>query len=79
MRLFGKKKTKSIVWGIRVPLHVRNRWITMSTLMRVPCNRLILFIMKDWAKRNASTLLNDRGRDRLANRIVRAYLNNELD
>lgn len=73
-----KTRDKSIIWGIRAPKNVKRRWFLLAALMRVPTNRLILFILSDWAKANGDILLNDEARNRLADRITEAYLKNEL-
>ena len=69
-----KKQDKSIIWGIRVPEKVKTRWLVLAGLMRVPCNRLILFVLQDWARQNADTLLDREARGRLADRITEGYL-----
>ena len=73
-----KKVVKTTVWGIRVPEKVKVRRLMLSAIMRVPCNRLILFILSDWAKANADILLNEQARNRLADKITKAYLKNNL-
>lgn len=79
-KLFAhKKQDKSIIWGIRAPKKVKMRWLFLSALMRVPTNRLILFILSDWARQNAETLLNDEARNRLADKITQAYLKEQLN
>ncbi len=50
----------------------------MSSIMRVPCNRLILYILTDWAQANADILRDDRARNRLADKITELYLNKQL-
>ena len=73
-----KQRDKRVVWGIRAPEAVRNRWTLLSILMRVPVNRLVLFVLQDWARQNADILLNDQARNRLADKISQAYLNSKL-
>jgi len=73
-----KKAIKTTVWGIRVPEKVKMRWLMLSAIMRVPCNRLILFILSDWARQNADILLDDQARNQLADKITKAYLKNNL-
>jgi hypothetical protein len=73
-----KKVIKTTVWGIRVPEKVKMRWLTLAAFMRVPTNRLILFVLSDWAKANADTLLDNQARNQLADKITQAYLNKEL-
>ena len=74
-----KKQDKSIIWGIRVPEKVKARWLMLAALMRVPCNRLVLFVLQDWAKANAETLLDREARNQLADRITEAYLKKQLN
>ncbi len=73
-----KQRDKRVVWGIRAPEAVRNRWTLLSILMRVPVNRLVLFVLQDWAKANADILLDDQARNRLADKITEIYLNKKL-
>ena len=78
-RLFKRKQQdKQVVWGIRTPISVRSRWTLLSLVMRVPTNRLILFVLNDWARQNAETLLDDQARNQLADKITQAYLNKQL-
>jgi|APSaa5957512622_1039677.scaffolds.fasta_scaffold97235_2 hypothetical protein len=78
-RLFGRKtKQKSTVWGIRTPPKVKERWCSLSDLMQVPTNRLILYILRDWTEQNAALLLDEQMRSALAARIDDAFLKNEL-
>ncbi len=44
----------------------------------MPTNRLIQYVLDDWALQNADTLTNDDARDRLAERITQVYLKNRL-
>jgi len=74
----GKSRHKSIIWGIRTPPKVKQRWLMLASLMGVPTNRLILFILKDWAQKNSELLLDEQARNKLARRIADAYLRNEL-
>lgn len=73
-----KKVVKTTVWGIRVPEKVKMRWLMLAAIMRVPANRLILFVLNDWVKANADILLDDQARNRLADRITEAYLKRNL-
>jgi len=73
-----KIQNKSIIWGIRVPKSAKMRWLMLAALMRVPTNRLILFVLQDWIKQNSETLLDNQARNQLADRISEAYLNNKL-
>jgi hypothetical protein len=68
-----KRREKSIIWGIRAPEQAKRNWLFLAALMRVPCNRLILFVLNDWLKANAATLLDDRARNQLAERITKAH------
>ncbi len=77
-RNIHKQRDKQIIWGIRVPEKVKMRWLFMSSIMRVPCNRLILYILTDWAQANADILRDDRARNRLADKITELYLNKQL-
>ena len=74
-----KEQEKQIVWGIRVPLKVRIRWQVVAAILRVPTNRLILYVLQDWIKRNADVLTDDVSRNRLAQRITELHLNRKLD
>jgi len=74
-----KEQENQIVWGIRVPLKVRIRWQVLAAILRVPTNRLILHVLNDWAKANSDILLDEPGRNRLADKITEAYLNNKPD
>jgi hypothetical protein len=78
MEFFKKERSQSIVWGLRMPIEVRSRWKVISGLMGVPCNRLILFILKDWANKNQNLLLSEELRARLASIINKAYINGRL-
>ncbi len=73
-----KRQDKHIIWGIRVPEKVKIRWIMLSAIMRVPCNRLILFILQDWVRQNAETLADDKARNQLADRVTGLYLKGSL-
>jgi len=74
--LFKKKRPiETTVWGIRVPRGVKTQWQMLSAIMRVPCNRLILFVLDDWAKANTESIVNKEARDRLSERIARVQLN----
>ena len=84
MSIFGrlirrKTQDQSIIWGIRAPKSVKIRWLMLAALMRIPTNRLILFVLQDWVRQNADTLLDTGPRNRLADRITEAYLKNELN
>jgi len=74
-----KKQDKQIIWGIRVPEKVKIGWLILAAIMRVPCNRLVLFILQDWLRQNADMLLDDQVRNRLADRITESYLNKSFD
>ena len=71
-------RPKSIVWGLRVPKTTKEKWCSLSDLMRIPTNRLILYVLNDWAQKNGELLLDDEARNKLARRIVDAHLRNEL-
>ncbi|MFC1942262.1 hypothetical protein ACFLWU_03485 [Chloroflexota bacterium] len=79
MELFKKKKAESIIWGLRVPLVVRDRWQTIAGIMGVPTNRLVNFILTDWARKNQNTLLDETLRARLTSRINKTYLEGKLN
>jgi hypothetical protein len=51
MKLFRRKK-KYKVWGIRVPPEIQERWTSLAEMMRVPTNRLVMFVLKDWTRQN---------------------------
>jgi hypothetical protein len=67
---------KSIIWGLRVPKGVKERWFKMAGLMGIPTNRLVLFVLKDWAQQNSEQLIDDAARNKLADRIADMYLKN---
>jgi len=46
----------------------------VAALMRVPTNRLILFVLQDWVRQNSELLLDRQARNQLADRITDAYL-----
>jgi len=78
-RLFKRKTPiKTTVWGIRVPEKVKIRWLMLAAIMRVPTNRLILFVLNNWVQQNADSLTDEVARNRLANRITELYLNDKL-
>ena len=82
MLKFWRNKLKSStykVWGIRAPDSVKDRWISLSLVLGVPCNRLILFILKEWLILNGEKLKSEEIRGQLANRINEAYLAGELE
>ena len=72
-----KTKDKSIIWGIRTPRSVKIRWSILAAWLRVPTNRLILWVLQDWAKQHADILLDSEARNRLADKINKAYLTNK--
>jgi len=78
MKLFRRKK-KYRVWGIRVPLEIQKRWTFLAEVMRIPTNRLVMFVLKDWTRQNGQKLLDRTTRISLADSITRAYLKGELD
>lgn len=75
----GKKRTKTVIWGIRVPEKVKIRWLMLAAIMRIPTNRLVIFVLQDWVKHNADVLTDDEARDRLADHIKQLYLDNKLN
>ena len=78
-RIFRRKqRDKRVVWGIRSPETVKTRWLMLAAIMRVPANRLILFVLNDWVQKNADTLTDEVTRNRLADRITEAYLKRNL-
>ena len=78
-RLIRRKTLgKSIIWGIRTPGTVKKRWSILAALLRVPTNRLILWVLQDWAKQHADILLDLEARKQLADRITEAYLTDKL-
>lgn len=69
---FKRKRVKGNayrVWGIRAPAIVRIRWIKLSGFSGVPCNRLILLILKYWLIENQEFFLNEEARMKLADTI----------
>lgn len=73
------KSPKTTIWGVRVPENTKIRWRMLATVMRVPVNRLVTYVLRDWIQKNADTLLSDESRNKLADRITQAYLNNKLN
>lgn len=74
-----KEQEKQIVWGIRVSRKVKSQWQVLAAMMRVPTNRLILYVLQDWIQRNADVLTDDVSRNRLAQKITELHLNRKLD
>jgi len=74
-----KEQEKQIVWGIRVSRKVKNQWQILAAIMRVPTNRLILYVLQDWVQQNANVLTDGVGRNRLAQKITDLHLNSKLD
>ena len=74
-----KEQEKQIVWGIRVPNKVKMQWCMLAAILRVPTNRLILYVLKDWVQQNANVLTDEVGRNRLAQKITDLHLNSKLD
>ena len=74
-----KTKENQIIWGIRVPEKVKMRWLMLAAIMRVPTNRLIIFVLQDWLRQNAETLVDHKSRIQLADRIIDLYLNGRLN
>ena len=74
----GKSRHKSIIWGVRTPQKVKQRWLMLASLMRIPTNRLVLYILNDWAQKNSELLLDEEARNELARRIADAHLRDEL-
>ena len=74
-----KGQEEQIVWGIRVSRKVKIQWQILAAMMRVPTNRLILYVLQDWIQRNADVLTDDVCRNRLAQRITELHLNRKLD
>ena len=78
-KLIGRKtKHKSIIWGIRVPKSVKERWSSLSGLMQILTNRLVMFVLQDWIQQNSELLMDSEARNELASRISEVYLKNEL-
>ena len=69
-----KEQEKQIVWGIRVPQKTKMRWCMLAAILRVPTNRLILYVLEDWVQQNANVLTDEVGRNRLAQRITELHL-----
>ena len=63
-------KRKAVVWGIRVPQSAKKKWQWMATLMGVPANRLVLYVLNDWVQQNAALLMDREARSELAARIA---------
>jgi len=74
-----KEQEKQIVWGIRVSRKVKNQWQILAAIMRVPTNRLILYVLQDWVQQNADVLTDEASRNRLAQKITELHLNKKLD
>ena len=74
-----KEQEKQIVWGIRVSRKVKSQWQMLAAIMRVPTNRLILYVLTDWVQQNANVLTDEVDRNRLAQRITELHLNSKLD
>ena len=74
-----KRQEKQVIWGIRVPKNVKSRWQILATFMRVPTNRLILFILNNWVQQNAKILVNREDRNQLADKIIEVYFKGKLN
>lgn len=81
MRFWRKKVNPNayIVWGIRAPAAVRTRWTNLSGILGIPCNRLILYNLKDWSIANREIILDKEGRKKLAEAVSDTYLKGVLD
>jgi hypothetical protein len=73
----GKSRIKTTIWGVRVPEKVKNRWVLLAGVMRVPTNHLVSYVLQDWIEQNADILTDDKARNRLADRITELYLGNK--
>jgi hypothetical protein len=51
----------------------------LAALMRVPTNRLILFVLHDWVRQNNEVLLDRQARDASAEHITKLYIDNQLN
>ena len=71
--LLRNKPVENIVWGIRVPKNVKMQWSMLATIMRIPTNRLIMYVLQDWIRQNAETLKDREARNQLADRISELY------
>jgi len=76
-----RRKTQdvSIVWGIRTTRKTALRWKLLAAVMRVPTNRLVLYVLQDWMARNAEVLQNEEARNRLADKITDSYVRGHLN
>ena len=79
MRLFKKKRKKTVIWGIRVPPAVRVNWQIVAGFMGIPCNRFVYFILGDWAENHQKLLRDERFRARLASAINKAYFEGRFE
>jgi hypothetical protein len=74
-----KEEEKQIVWGIRVPQKAKMQWCMLAAILRVPTNRLILYVLQDWVQQNNNVLTDEVRRNRLAQKITESHLNRKLD
>jgi hypothetical protein len=78
-RLLGKKRKKTVVWGIRVPPVIRNIWQMVAELTGVPANRLVYYALGDWVKHNHKILRDEKLRAHLASEVNKAYFDGRFE
>ena len=71
-------RVKNIVWGIRIPKEIKNRWLLLSIITRLPVNRLVAYALQDWLTKYSRILTDESSRNRLAEHITQLYLQNKL-
>ena len=74
----NRKPVETIIWGIRVPEKVKERWSMLASIMRVPTNRMIMYVLNDRVQQNADTLKDREARNQIADRVSECYLKNSL-
>ena len=74
-----RQQEKQVVWGIRALKSVKLRLQLLAASMRVPTNRLVVYVLQDWVRQNADVLADESSRNRLADRINQAYLKKQLN
>ena len=69
-----RKPVQTIIWGIRVPKNIKEQWQLLAAIMRIPANRLVMYVLADWVRQNEGVLRDNQAREQLGERINRSYL-----
>ena len=65
-----KPPETQVVWGIRVPLTVKNQWSLFGAYLRVPMSLLVPYVLNEWVETNKEILAEPASRDVLAAKIM---------